>query len=112
MKRLVSSVLAIICLVFVSQCYALGTSPWTTVTLIEQGPGDSPLFKLADAGNASTGCTATAGWIRLNAPDTNPAVKRQLVTILSALESGKQVQITTSTCSSDYPYLETVYIRG
>lgn len=53
-----------------------------------------------------------SGYLRFNDVDNSVAGKRHFSTLLSALASGKEVRITTSTCSSDYPYIEYVYIRS
>ncbi len=106
-----SAILSIVLFVFSSQVFALGISPWTTVTHITQGPGSFPVIIIADPGDAGTGCPGT-GYLRFNDVDNSVAGNRHFSTLLSALASGKEVRIKTATCSSDYPYIEYVYIRS
>lgn len=89
--------------------YALGISPWTTVDEIIQGLGSNPVVQLAMPGDAATGC---AGSNRLRFVDADSSVgKRHFSTLLAALSSGKEVRIRTRECSSDYPYIDHIYIK-
>lgn len=110
-KYVLTKTCTLLILVFSSPGYALGTSPWTTVAEIIQGPGSYPLVKLKDSGNAGTECTST-GSLRFSDVDNSVAGKRHFSTLLTALASGKEVRITTSACSADYPYIDYVYIRN
>ncbi len=109
--KLKGSILSIALLAFSNHVLALGTSPWTTVTQIIQGLGSSPLIILADSGSAGTGCEKT-GFLRFRDIDNYVAGSRHFSIILSALASGKEVRIETNTCSSDYPYINHMYIRS
>jgi hypothetical protein len=110
--KLTNTILSCIFLIaFSSHVSALGISPWTTVTQIIQGPASYPLITIADPGDAGTGCSST-GRLRFNDVDNSVAGKRHFSTILSALAAGKEIRIRTSACSSDYPYIEYVYIRS
>lgn len=105
-----NSLIFTVLLVFSSHSYSLGLSGWTTVTEIIQGLGSKPTVKLANTGNATTGCPST-GQLRFR--DVNSlAGQRHFSTLLAALTSGKEVRIQTSECSSDYAYIDYVYIRN
>ncbi|GAB6094383.1 hypothetical protein JCM14469_06350 [Desulfatiferula olefinivorans] len=108
-------VLGLICFISVltpiNGAQALGTSPWTKVLEIIQGPGGYPLVRLENPGDAGTGCAKSSPHVRFKDVDHSEAGKRHFATILSALLSGKEVRIKTAECSGDYPYIESVYIR-
>lgn len=57
-KELLVHTFILLSLVFSGSAYALGTSPWTTVSEIIQGPGSFPQVKIADPGDAGTGCAS------------------------------------------------------
>ena len=99
------------CLTYANAIQALGYSPWTTVTLLVQGPGSYPLIQLNDAGDASTGCPQST-YFRFNDVDNSVAGKRHFSTILLVIAAGKEVRIKASSCSSDYPYVEYIDVRN
>lgn len=109
MKKVAVLSFMVMSFVYVNQGLALGFSPWTTVEKITQGPGENPLVKLASPGDAATGCTKSTALRFVDASTSSG--KRQFSILLSAITSGKEVQIYTKTCSWDYPYIDHVYIR-
>lgn len=95
-----------------SFAYSLGSSDWTTVAEIIQGPGSNPLIRLTDPKDASTGCPgSSAGYISIKEVDSSEVGKRHFTTILSALMSQKEVNITTNECNGEYPYIQYIKVR-
>ncbi|MCU7843185.1 MAG: hypothetical protein KZQ93_05030 [Candidatus Thiodiazotropha sp. (ex Monitilora ramsayi)] len=94
---------------FFSDVLAVGHSGWTTVSEIRQGQGSTPLVKLTDSGNAL--CEPTQ-YVRINGADTDVG-KRHFSTLLSALSSGKEVNIVTTDCANDgYALIDAIWIRN
>ncbi len=109
-----SKVAFCICLIALSvNVHALGWSGWTKVSEIQTGTGGNPLFILSSFGDAGTGCSKS-GYIRFDSVEdqaSNPGSVRSYSTLLSALMAGKEVNVYTENCSSDYPYFRSLRVR-
>ena len=110
MKKNYKTILAMVILLISTPSFSLGFTGWTTVEQIRQGQGGSPIILVASIGDAATTCPKS-GWLRFEDADS-PVGKRHFSTLLAALTSQKEVNIRTSKCSADYPYINEVRVKN
>lgn len=96
-----------------SNAYSLGWSGWTKITEVYAGTGPTPIFELKSFGSSGTGCSKS-GYIRFDTIENNdskPGSSRAYSTLLAAFVAGRDVNVQTISCSSDYPCFRSLRIR-